>query len=76
MGGDRENVTVPVIFLLLPVLHAVVMGNEPAQLALKGRAMAAFNQKVNYLLQGMYTSHSLGYNTAEATLKSRTSSSG
>lgn len=42
----------------VPVLHAAVMGNEPAPAFLKRKHKAEFNQEVNNELQGKSTSHS------------------
>lgn len=59
MGGDRENVTTPVIFPLpVPVLHAAVTGNDPTPALLKRKHEAEFNQEVNNELQAKGTSHS------------------
>lgn len=43
---------------LVPVLHAAVMGNEPAPAFLKRKHKAEFNQEVNNELRGKNTSHS------------------
>lgn len=42
----------------VPVLHAAVMGNEPAPAFLKRKHKTEFNQEVNNELQGKSTSHS------------------
>lgn len=60
MGGDQENVTLPVIFPpLVLVLQAAMMGNEPALAFLKRKSKAEFSQGVHYSLHDKYTSHSL-----------------
>lgn len=52
--------------LLVPVLHAAVMGNEPAPAFLKRKHKAEFNQEVNNELQGKSTTHPLCHSLAKA----------